>query len=64
MRLPRPKRMLAVLAVAVAVFLITAIIVGGGDKTDDLGHAVLIETDFGASSEPIVDAISRKLSPT
>ena len=64
MRLPRPKRILAVLAVVAAVFLIIAVIVGRGDSAGDVGHAVLIETDFGASSEPIVDAISRQLSPT
>lgn len=61
---PRAGRLLAALAVATTVFLIVAVILGGCHKSGDIGHAVLVETDFGTSSAPIPEAISGKPSPT
>ena len=65
MKRPRLKRQTAVLTVAVTLFLIVMVILGCGDKAGgDVGQAVLIDTDFGTSSEPIVVASSGKLSQT
>ena len=64
MRGSKFRRRLTIAAILVLAFLVTAAIIGSRGDGESLGPAVLIDTDFGASAEPIFNVVFGKPSET